>query len=115
MNILTDLTAIMTALGVPVETGVFSGEAPDTYVVLTPLSDTFDLHADNRPGVDIQEARISLFSKGNYLALKDRIIAAALDADMVITGRAFIEHEDDVSYYHYALDCAKSYPYEKEE
>ena len=34
----------------PVETGVFSDAAPDTYLVLTPLSDTFDLHADNRSG-----------------------------------------------------------------
>jgi len=113
MSILTELTTIISALGVPVETGVFSGEAPDTYAVLTPLVDTFDLYADNRPGVDIQEARISLFSKGNYLRLKDQIIAAALDADMAITNRAFINHEDDTSYFHYAVDVEKAY--EREE
>lgn len=67
MSLLSELNAIAESCGVPVETGVFSDAAPDTYLVLTPLSDTFDLHADNRPGIDIQEVRLSLFTKGSYL------------------------------------------------
>jgi hypothetical protein len=111
MNILTELTAVMTALGVPVETGVFSGEAPDTYAVLTPLTDSFDLHADNRPGIDVQEARVSLFSKRSFLAVKDQIVAAALDSDMVITNRSFISHDDETAYFHYVVDVTKHYIY----
>ena len=53
MSLLSELNAIAESCGVPVETGVFSDAAPDTYLVLTPLSDTFDLHADNRPSVDV--------------------------------------------------------------
>jgi hypothetical protein len=55
MNILSDLTAVMDALNLPVETGVFRDKAPDEYVVITPLSDTFALYADNQPGIDIDE------------------------------------------------------------
>lgn len=54
MSLLSELNAIAESCGVPVETGVFSDTAPDTYLVLTPLSDSFDLHADNCPGIDTQ-------------------------------------------------------------
>ena len=68
MSILEELTAVCAELDIPVETGIFSDEAPDAYIVITPLSDTFDLHADNFPGIDIQEARLSLYDKGSYTA-----------------------------------------------
>ena len=53
MSLLSELNTIAESCGVSVETGIFSDAAPDTYLVLTPLSDTFDLHADNQPCVDI--------------------------------------------------------------
>jgi hypothetical protein len=109
MNLLAELNAMMNVLNVPVEMGVFSDEAPNAYVVLTPLADLFDLHADNRPGVDVQEVRVSIFSKGNYLALKNQIVRAALDADMIITDRVYIGHEDETQYHHYAIDVSKYY------
>lgn len=70
MSLLSDLQTIAEHCGVPVETGVFSGKAPDTYLVITPLSDSFELHADNAPGCETQEARLSLYSKGNYTKAK---------------------------------------------
>ena len=71
MSLLSELNTIAGGCGIPVETGVFSDAAPDTYLVLTPLSDTFDLHADNAPGYDVQEARLSLYSQGNYMKDKN--------------------------------------------
>ena len=65
MSLLADLNTIAGNVGIAVETGVFSGTAPTEYLVLTPLSDSFDVHADNGPGVDVQEVRISLFAKGS--------------------------------------------------
>ena len=50
MSLLSDLQTIAKSCGVPVETGVFSGKATDTYLVITPLSDSFEFHADNAPG-----------------------------------------------------------------
>ena len=51
------------AQGLPVETGVFSGTAPDEYVVITPISEHFELYCDDYPGLNIEEARLSLFSR----------------------------------------------------
>jgi hypothetical protein len=114
MNLLTELTTTMNTLGIPVETGVFSGEAPETYVVLTPMVSTFDLYADNCPGVDIQEVRVSLFAKNNYLDIQDRIVRACLNAGMTITSRSYIGHEEDTGYHHYAIDVEQLYVVEEE-
>ena len=47
MSILSDLQKTLGKLSVPMETGVFQGPAPDEYLVIVPLEDTFDVHADN--------------------------------------------------------------------
>jgi hypothetical protein len=113
MSILSDLNTLITAIPLPVETGVFSGKAPDEYGVIIPLSDIFEVHANNRPGYDVQEARISLFSKGNYLLRKKQMTTALLNANFTITERRYIEHEDDTGYHHYAIDVAKTYGLEE--
>ena len=115
MSILEDLNAVCAALEIPVETGIFSDEAPDTYIVITPLSDTFDLHADNAPGVGIQEARLSLYTKGSYTALKNRLVRLLLREDFTITGRTYNGYETDAGYHHYTVDAARHYEFETEE
>lgn len=109
MSILLELNRIVDGLGILVETGVFKDKAPDEYVVITPLSDTFDVHADNRPQYEIQEARLSLFSKNNYQVRKNQLVRAFLDADFTVTDRRYIGHEDDTDYHHYAIDVAKDF------
>ena len=113
MSLLSELNTIVGSCGIPVETGVFTDPAPDTYLVLTPLADTFDLHADNRPGIDTQEVRLSLFCKENYTKIKNRLVKAVLNADMTITDRRYIGFETDTGYHHYAIDVAKSYVWEE--
>jgi hypothetical protein len=113
MNILEELNILLTAIPIPVETGVFSGLALDEYVVILPLSDVFEVHADNRPGFDVQEARISLFSKSNYLERKRQITTTLLNDDFTVTERRYIGHEDDTGYHHYAIDVAKNYGMEE--
>ena len=114
MSILSELNSLLDVLGIPVATGVFSGVPPDEYLVITPLADTFEVFADNRPRNEVQEARLSLFSKGNYLALKNQLVKALLDADFTITDRRYIGHEDDTDYHHYAIDVAKEYEVREE-
>ena len=109
MSILEELSPLLEGLGIAVETGIFSDIALDEYVVVTPMADGFSLFADDRPEYDQQEARLSLYSKGNYLALKSKIITALLDADFTITARQYIGHEDDTKYHHYGIDVAKLY------
>lgn len=113
MSLLSELNAIAESYGVSVETGVFSDAAPNTYLVLTPLTDSFELHADNQPSVDIQEVRLSLFCRENYTKIKNRLVKAALNADMTITDRRYIGFETDTGYHHYAIDVAKSYVWEE--
>ena len=106
MSLLSEIKAAVTGCGLPVETGVFSGEPPEEYVVVTPLADTYELHADNLPGYEAQEARLSLMRKG-------QLSNALLAADFVITDRRYIGHEDDTGYHHYAIDVAKLYGLEE--
>lgn len=112
MSILTELNTLFENLGLPVETGVFGDVAPDEYIVLTPLADTFPEHADNRPQFETQEVRISLFTKQNYLKRKNQIVRALTDSGIIITERLYVEHEDDTGYHHYAIDVAKLYELE---
>lgn len=114
MSLLEDLNACLLSLGMPVETGVFSESPPDEYLVITPLTDSFGLHADNAPLYDVQEARLSLFAKGSYTKRKNALIRALLDADLYITDRRYIGHEDDTGFHHYAIDVAKHYTQEEE-
>lgn len=113
MSLLSEIKTAVEGCGVSVETGVFSDMPPDEYVVVTPLADTYELHADDYPGYETQEARLSLFSKGNYLQRKKQLSRALLAADFVITDRRYIGHEDDTGYHHYAIDVAKLYETEE--
>ena len=111
MSLLSELNTMLTTMGVPVETGVFQGKAPDEYIVITPLSDTFGMYADNRPHFEVQEARLSLFSKMNYQTRKNQIVSTLLEAGISVTDRRYIGHEDDTGYHHYAIDVAKEFEF----
>lgn len=113
MSVLEELTTLLNNIPIPVETGVFSGTAPDVYAVLTPIADTFGYHADNRPEYDVQEARISLFSKTNYRQIKNQIVNELIDSGFTVTDRRYLGHEDDTGYHHYAMDVAKHYGLEE--
>ena len=112
MSVFAELDVLVTGLGLPVETGVFSGKAPDEYVVLTPLVDSFTLHADNRPGYETQEVRLSLFCRGNHFARARQLAKALLQAGFTIMGRRYVGREDDTSYHHATIDVAKTYRWE---
>ena len=112
MSLLSELITLLDTLQIPVETGVFNGKAPETYVVITPLTDTFALYAGDCPQYEVQEARLSLFSQGNYRPLKRQIEKALLAAGITMTDRRYIGHEDDTGYHHFAIDAAKHYELE---
>ncbi len=113
MSVLADIQSAISGLGIPIETGVFTDKAPAKYIVVVPLADSFDLHADNAPGCDVQEARISLYAQGSYTKEKNAIMKALLAADMTITDRRYIGYENDTGYHHYAVDVAKHYEMEE--
>lgn len=112
MNALHELKALLSPV-LPVETGVFSRSPPDAYAVLTPLVDVDGLFGDNAPEYETQEVRVSLYTKSNYIPLKNRIVKLLRQADFTITDKRYVEHEDDTGYYHYAVDTAKLYETEE--
>ena len=101
---LEELNTIVESVGLPVETGVFSTAAPDEYVVITPISEHFELFSDNAPGMNIEEARLSLFSKKNYTQKKDLLVRMLLTAGFTASDRRYIGHEADTGYHHYSID-----------
>ena len=107
MSLLEELNTIVLSAGLPVETGIFSGTAPDEYVVITPIAEHFELFCDDFPGLSIEEARISLFSKGNYNRMKEQLVRMLLTAGYIVTDRRFIGRVDDTGYFHIAIDVAK--------
>ena len=113
MSLLSEIKAVAEGCGIPVETGVFSGTPPDLYLVAMPLGDSFGLYADNAPEYETQEARLSLFSKGNYTGHKKKLVKKLLAEDFTITDRRYIGHEDDTGFHHYAIDVAKLYGLEE--
>lgn len=113
MSLLSDIHTTLSKLDIPIETGVFTDTAPDKYIVVVPMSDSFDLHADNAPIVDIQEARISLYAKGSYTKEKNSVVKALLNNEFTITDRRYIGYETETGYYHYAVDVAKYYELEE--
>lgn len=110
--LLQRITTVADQLGLPIEVGLFTATpAPDTYLVATPLADLFDVFADNQPGIEVEEVRLGLFTKGNYLTERDRLTTALIEAGLTITARRYVGFEADTKYHHYGLDLAAHNPY----
>ena len=106
-GLLENISHIAKQLGLAYAVSCYTASpAPDTYLVFTPLTDSFDIFADNSPGIEVEEARISLFTKTNYLALRDQITKALISARLVITGRRYIGYEADTGFHHYSIDVS---------
>ena len=114
MSMLKELILIVEPLAIPVETGVFSKLPPEEYLVLTPISDRLTFYADNEPVFEINEVRISLFTKKNYTQRKKQLTKALLQGDMIITDRQYIGFEVDTKYHHYLIDVKKQYEMEED-
>ena len=104
MSMLEELNMIVESAGLPVETGVFSTAVPDEYVVITPISDHFALFSDDAPSMNIEEARLSLFSKRNYTQKKDLLVRILLTAGFTVSDRRYIGYEEETKYHHYSID-----------
>ena len=114
-SLLSDLKRLIDGLGIRCETGVLTGKAPDTYTVLTPIQDYYSVEGDDVPLDEVQEVRISLYTKNAWRSLKRSIEKACIAAGLCIVGRRYVEREDDTGFFHYAIDIANCYSLEQEE
>ena len=108
MNILEELNEVLSPI-LPIETGIFSDNPPMEYITLTPMSDDFALFADNLPIIEVNNVRIGVFVKGNYVDIAKNITQVLLDAGFTIVYRRFVGHENDTGYNHYNIDTQKFY------
>jgi hypothetical protein len=108
-DILTELNDVLDALEIPVTTGVFSDTPPPEYMVITPLSDRFGYHADDKPEIDIQEVRLSLFCRENYTERVHQLTDILIVSDFTITDRKFVGYDTSNDFYHYSIDVEKYY------
>jgi hypothetical protein len=112
MSILSELNTLLSPVA-PIETGIFSGVPPGEYIVLTPLADSFPLTGDDAPLAEMNEVRISLFTKNNYLARARQIVRLLFRAGFSVTARQYVGREDDTGFHNYAIDVAKAYEWKE--
>ncbi|MCD4549169.1 hypothetical protein [Schaalia sp. lx-260] len=106
MECLEILVSVFRRLGMEVFTGTWPALPASDYVVLLPLVDVYDLHADNQPGVEIQYVRVNLFSQENYLPLVYRLLALLRQNDLTVSERRYIGHDPEAGYHHYVVEVA---------
>lgn len=114
MNILEELITLLSTLGIKIETGVIKNDSENSFIVLVPLADTFKLNANDAPNYNYEEVRITIFSKNNYLKLKNSIINLLLANYFYITQRIYNGYETKTGYYEYTIDVAKNYEIREE-
>jgi hypothetical protein len=112
-----DTLGLFSVMGVhdPPEGGDIGGGNRDEFVVIIPLVDLLDDYSDDEPRSEIQEARLSLFCKKDFAALKDRLSKALRRAGFDITDRRYIGWERSTHYHHYVIDVAKTYDFDQNE
>lgn len=105
--LLEQLSHIAEELGLPYAVGLYAQTpAPDTYLVFTPLTDSLEVFADNTPGIEVEEVRIALFTKTNYLGLRNQLTRALIDAGLTVAARRYIGYEGDTGFHHYSIDVS---------
>ncbi len=110
-TLLETLTRICKALSLPVSVGNHAATpAPDAYVVLVPLAETFEVFAGDQPSAEVVEVRTSVFTKTDYQPVAQTLVTALLEAGVTVTGRRYVGFEDDTKYHHWAVDTAIPQP-----
>lgn len=113
MSILSELNTLLTDMSIQTETGKMTDKIYDEYVVLVPIADNFSMYCDDMPRYETSEVRISIFTKGNYINLKNKIVKNLLRENFTITDKRYVEYESDTEYHHYNIDVAKYYEMEE--
>jgi hypothetical protein len=98
-------------INIPVSINENVDKKAESFIIIIPLYDGFDVFADNMPGVEINEIELAVYSKGNYLKLVKDISALLLGTGFTITGRRYIEYEKDTKLHHYIIDVAMEFCY----
>lgn len=107
MPLLELVTHIAREHGIPCVTGVWTdAPAPASYLALTPIADVLEVYGDNAPGIEVEHVRASLYTRNNYLQLRNQLTNAFLQAGITVEARTYVGVEADTGFHHYAFDLA---------
>ena len=82
MSISQHIINTLKPLNIPVTLIENPVKAANKYVVLIPLSDNFEVFANNRPTIEVNEMELAIYVKGNYLDFVSQIVRLLLQADI---------------------------------
>lgn len=117
MSLLSAITAILNssteisfATG-EFETGVTNRLADsDDYIAVIP-QETLIEYADDAPQREIQNARIIIYSAGDWVFPEYAIVRACLAAGLYVTARTYGGYSDEDHRHVFNIDVAQSYPF----
>lgn len=81
---------------------------PERYIVATPLGDEYTFFADDTPQACIEEIRLSLFIRDNYLPARDELVRKLRAEDFTITHSGYVGFDPETGYHQYVVDVEKS-------
>lgn len=117
MSLLSAITAILNASTEisfatgEFETGVTNRLADsDDYIAVIP-QETLIEYADDAPLREIQNARIIIYSAGDWVVPEYAIVRACLAAGLYVTARTYGGYSDEDHRHVYNIDVAQSYPF----
>ena len=93
------------------ETGITNRLADsDDYIAVIP-QETLIEYADDAPQREIQNARIIIYSAGDWVVPEYAIVRACLAAGLYVTARTYGGYSDEDHRHVYNIDVAQSYPF----
>lgn len=101
------IIAAIAPLDIPVSVMVHAVDKgkSDRFIVMIPQTDDIE-YADDMPMNFTENIGLQLYCKGNYLGFRDEVTNALTAADITITGRRYLEYEEDTEYHHYIIEAA---------
>ena len=105
MSVNEKIVTALQSLNIPITVAENTKKDLSEFIVLIPLTDRLSGYSDNKPSMTYGEVELALYTKGNYLSLRNRITQLLLEANIGITERRYIEYETETGYHHYIIDA----------
>ncbi len=91
---------VLESIGIPCERGIYTGKKkPEEYCTFIRLLKDAATHADDKGSGEREIYRITLFSKGNFEELLEKLIDAMEAEDFYINGVDTEQYEPETGYW----------------
>lgn len=111
MSIFEIIIDTLKPLNIPVAFNENLDKQSSQYVSMIPIQEGFIAYSDNKPGMEIIEVELAVYTKGNYIDLAREITRLLIEAGFTIRNRKYIEFKEDTKLHHYVIDVAMEFCY----